>query len=151
MAHLTLREAARLFDVSRPTLTKALNSGKISGHRDEQGRWTIDQAELLRVYHPRRRDPAGKQVKSGKGLEEFSTANSQLTSELAALREELFQERQRRVQAEAAAEAAERIAEEREKHLEDLRRLLPLVAEQRSRSEISIRSLWKRVVGQRGD
>lgn len=54
MANLSLREAVKHFDVSRPTLQKALKSGKISGVQDGQGHWTIDPAELTRVYRPRR-------------------------------------------------------------------------------------------------
>lgn len=53
MALLSLREAERRFDVTRPTLTKALNSGKISGTKNDKGHWTIDTAELARVYKPR--------------------------------------------------------------------------------------------------
>ena len=53
MALLSLREAERRFDVTRPTLTKALNSGKISGTKNDKGHWTIDHAELARVYTPR--------------------------------------------------------------------------------------------------
>jgi hypothetical protein len=53
MALLSLREAERRFDVTRPTLTKALNSGKISGRKNDKGHWTIDHAELARVYAPR--------------------------------------------------------------------------------------------------
>ena len=53
MANLSLREAAKHFDVSRPTLQKALKSGKISGVQDAQGYWTIDPAELARVYATR--------------------------------------------------------------------------------------------------
>lgn len=54
MANLSLREAVKHFDVSRPTLQKALKSGKISGVQDGQGHWTIDPAELTRIYRPRR-------------------------------------------------------------------------------------------------
>ena len=48
---LSIREAVKHFDVSRPTLQKALKSGKISGVQDGQGTWTIDPSEMARIYH----------------------------------------------------------------------------------------------------
>lgn len=52
MAKLSVRAAAAQFDVSRPTLTKWLKSGKISGERqspEDGGGWLIDPAELIRA------------------------------------------------------------------------------------------------------
>ena len=53
MPDITLRKAVEEFDVSRPTLTKALKSGKISGSKDSKGVWQVDPSELSRVYKPR--------------------------------------------------------------------------------------------------
>ena len=53
MPKLSLREATRLFAVSRATLNKNLAKGKVSGSRDDAGHWRIDTAELMRVYSPR--------------------------------------------------------------------------------------------------
>ena len=39
MAKLSVREAAKRFDVSRPTLVKHLKSGKISGEALTGGAW----------------------------------------------------------------------------------------------------------------
>lgn len=50
---ISLRQAVEGFDVSRPTLTKALKSGKISGEKDTSGAWFIDPSELVRIYKPR--------------------------------------------------------------------------------------------------
>lgn len=71
MALLSLREAERRFDVTRPTLTKALNSGKISGTKNDKGHWTIDHAELARVYAPR--SLPGEQES---GTDDFTTQNT---------------------------------------------------------------------------
>jgi len=56
---MTLRQAAKVFNVSRPTLSKALKSGKITGepvYRDGPGtpvtEWRVDPAALARVYSP---------------------------------------------------------------------------------------------------
>ena len=71
MALLSLREAERRFDVTRPTLTKALNNGKISGTKNDKGHWTIDHAELARVYAPRSLPGAQES-----GTDDFTTQNT---------------------------------------------------------------------------
>lgn len=47
---LTLRQAAEKSGKSRSTIHRALNSGKLSGSRDDGGAWSIDPAELARVF-----------------------------------------------------------------------------------------------------
>lgn len=73
MDNLSIREAVKHYQVSRPTLTKALKSGKISGEKDGQGQWQIDPSELARVYQPRSSgvDNTGKNVAGN-----FTTANT---------------------------------------------------------------------------
>lgn len=115
MANLSLREAVKHFDVSRPTLQKSLKSGKISGVQDGQGHWTIDPAELARIYQPRKINT----VKSEHALQEkLSSQNTPLSGEVEALRERLSE-------AEKRAAVAEALAEERGRHIDDLRRILP--------------------------
>ena len=41
-----LTEAAKWAGVTRPTIFKALKSGKLSGQKDDAGEWRIDPAEL---------------------------------------------------------------------------------------------------------
>jgi len=53
VANVSIREAVKFYRVSRPTLSKALKSGTISGVKDSKGQWEIDPAELARVYQPR--------------------------------------------------------------------------------------------------
>lgn len=115
MKNLSLREAVKLFDVSRPTLTKALNSGKLSGVRNHKGQWEISPSEVTRVYRPRSAEPANhgktEQVK-------FTTQNTPHNADIDRLKAEL-------ALAEARAEAAEKLAQERAERIEDLRRMLP--------------------------
>ena len=115
MKNLSLREAVKLFDVSRPTLTKALNTGKLSGIRNTKGQWEISPSELTRVYRPRNVETAdhsnSEQVK-------FTTSNSLPNADFDKLKAEL-------ALAEARAEAAEKLAQERAERIEDLRRMLP--------------------------
>ena len=119
MDKMSLREAVKHFDVSRPTLQKALKSGKVSGVQDGKRQWQVDPSELSRVYQARGAD-VGKVENTLPG--NLSTKNrglpSSVDAEVSALRAELEQERIRRG-------AAEALAEERARHIDDLRRLLP--------------------------
>lgn len=47
---LTLRQAAELTGKSKSTLTRAIKSGRLSASRDGEGMYSIDPAELARVY-----------------------------------------------------------------------------------------------------
>ncbi len=119
MAKLSVREAAKRFDVSRPTLVKRLKNGHLSGEPITGGGWLIDPAEMIRAGYVARVD-AGQFSEGGK-VELPSVAGGLPgagDAEVAALRAELEQERIRRA-------AAEVLAEERARHIEDLRRMLP--------------------------
>lgn len=48
----TLGQAAKATGRNKATIFQALKSGKISGHKDDMGRYVIDPAELHRVYPP---------------------------------------------------------------------------------------------------
>ena len=111
MENLSLREAVKAFNVSRPTLTKALNSGKLSGTKNDKGQWKISPSELARVYHPR----ASEEDTDGKG-EHVSLTTVHI--ELEKIKSELELAKHR-------AEAAEKLAQERAERIDDLRRLLP--------------------------
>lgn len=47
---LSLSAAARQVGKSKTTLTRAIKSGRVSAERHEDGTYTIDPAELARVY-----------------------------------------------------------------------------------------------------
>lgn len=46
----TMGQAARATGISKPRLSRAIKAGKISAERQEDGSYTIDPAELHRVY-----------------------------------------------------------------------------------------------------
>ena len=126
MANLSIREAVKYYQVSRPTLTKALKSGKVSGTQDEQGKWSIDPSELGRVYQPRlAASDTSEPNQSGQIAGNLTTQNTPALSELEALRAQLAEIELRAVKAEARADAAELLAKERAERIEDLRRMLP--------------------------
>jgi excisionase family DNA binding protein len=116
---LSVREAAKRFNVSRPTLVKRLKSGQLSGEPVTGGGWLIDPAELIRAGYLARAD-AGQLAGGGEGA--FPGVAPPLPAaagdELATLKAALDVERIRR-------EAAEALAAERLQHIDDLRRMLP--------------------------
>lgn len=115
MANLSIREAVKIYDVSRPTLTKALKIGKISGVKGGKGQWEIAPAEIARVYQPRVRNV----VKEGnENSANLTTTSTQDSADFERLKGAL-------AIAEARADAAERLAQERSERIEDLRRMLP--------------------------
>ncbi|MEE4207836.1 MAG: hypothetical protein V2I43_01035 [Parvularcula sp.] len=126
MANLSIREAVKHYQVSRPTLTKALKSGKVSGTQDGQGKWSIDPSELARVYQPRLAAlDALEPVQTGQHAGNLTTQNTRDPSELEALRAQIAETELRAVKAETRADAAELLAKERAERIEDLRRMLP--------------------------
>ena len=126
VANLSIREAVKHYQVSRPTLTKALKSGKVSGAQDGQGKWSIDPSELARVYQPRA-DASGApdQALTGQPEAGLATLNTPASVELEALRAQLVEVELRAMKAETRADAAELLAKERAERIEDLRRMLP--------------------------
>jgi hypothetical protein len=46
----TLGQAARATGKAKPTISRAIQTGRISASRSEDGSWAIDPAELHRVY-----------------------------------------------------------------------------------------------------
>lgn len=126
MAKLSIREAVKHYNVSRPTLTKALKSGRLSGVQDGQGKWSIDPSELVRVYQPRvATSDASEPAPPEYSQASFTATNTPNLAELEALRTQLAEAELRAVRAETRADAAEMLANERAERIEDLRRMLP--------------------------
>lgn len=104
MAKISIREAVKGFQVSRPTLTKALNNGKISGEKDNNGTWMIETSEISRIYKPRATSSDKEHVKS-------STQNTDehhyMKGKLEALESYVDDLKEQRNKAENRADAAE--------------------------------------------
>lgn len=118
MTKLSLRQAAAAFAVSRTTLTKDLERGKVSGSKDDAGQWRIDHSELLRVYKPR---PTGKPSRPDHAGPIDHTRHGGEPPRPHAPDDAAI--RLARVEAELAAEREKTALLER--HLDDLRRMLP--------------------------
>jgi hypothetical protein len=48
----SLKQAADATGRSKPTILRAIQTGKISANKSEMGEWEIEPAELHRVYAP---------------------------------------------------------------------------------------------------
>lgn len=128
MARLSINEAAKRFDVSRPTLLKHLKAGQISGEKVDGKGWQIDVSELARVYQPR----------GTAGLPELASVANDLTADLCAENERLR----------AALAVAEALAEERKRILDEALKLLPKPEEVIPASPAAgRRSLWDKIRG----
>lgn len=115
MPKLSPREAVKMYQVSRATLMKALQDGTVSAEKTDAGHWRIDSSELARVYHPR---PTGNPVYrttpeqvSRDEPDQKSTVDQDVSARLA------------RAEAELAAEREK--VKLLERHLDDVRRMLP--------------------------
>ena len=116
MAKLSPREAVKRYQVSRATLTKALHDGTVSAEKTEAGHWQIDAAELTRVYQPR---APQKSVSRTKPDQVSRDGPDQATaSEAADMAVKL-------ARAEAALDAEREKTALLERHVADLRRMLP--------------------------
>lgn len=140
-----MREAVKHFDVSKPTLLKDLNRGKVSGVKDDAGQWVLDPSELGRVYRARSSSTplrAGKvgqsaanltgQIGSKEQAMGLASSSDASGNEVASLKVRLQEAEtalavitERVEAAERLREAAERLAEERAARIDDLRRMLP--------------------------
>lgn len=111
MTKLSINEAVKQFQVSRPTIFKHLKQGKLSGNKEDKG-WQLDGSELSRVYAPRR-------AISDKWL------TDNLPTIVSPLEDTLKQENER-LKGELAVASA--LADERGKRLDQL---VPMLADQR--------------------
>ena len=119
MANLSIREAVKFYRVSRPTLSKALKNGTISGVKGGKEGWKIDRAELDRVYHPRITDmEKGGQILPGNLSTVYTPENY---PEITALRRETDLLREMLEKAETNAEHWRLLAERQQTLLEDKR------------------------------
>lgn len=115
----TLGEAAKAAGVSKPTLSKAISSGRLSAEKREDGSYQIQAGELFRVYPPSSK--GNQEEGAGVSEREAGKADPLLESEIARLREQL------------ASQTEERDRERRQltDQIDDLRKRLDLEGEER--------------------
>ena len=129
--YTSLTEAADAVGKSRTTIQRAIKSGKISAPKDDQGSYNIDPSELHRVF-PKR--TVTSHVREN-GTKRNSSETQQNESDLKVL--------------EVKLQAAEAMADERAKTIDDLRERL-------DKSELKVtalltdqrpKGLWARLRG----
>ncbi len=108
MAGLSLREAAQQAGTSKSTILRAIQSGRLSATRTDDGGYSIDPAELCRVYPPRPEPDQCADHGAGQGAPAPAT---DAATEL----------RIRNAQLEAGFNALKAILEAEKKHLEEIR------------------------------
>jgi hypothetical protein len=121
MTKLTPREAVKLYQVSRTTLMSALENGTISAEKTDAGHWQIDPSELMRVYQPRAPQKAVSRSKPDQ-IDRDEPAQKTLSEDLDLA--------VRLARAEAALEAEREKTALLERHLSDMRLMLPAPAAQ---------------------
>lgn len=156
MALLSISGAAKLFNVSRPTLQKALRDGTITGEKVMAGgseSWQIDTAELSRLYALRNPDDAkltrqdesvGQSVgtdKSGDNADLSGEVVRALEAELKAAKAELDTLRADKADAERQLIKSQATADERLRMLNDLK-LIPKPDDQARQQ-----GFWSRLFG----
>ncbi|WP_282029843.1 helix-turn-helix domain-containing protein [Paracoccus marcusii] len=136
MSKVSMAKAAKMFEVSRPTLAKHHEQGKISGVKVGDA-WEFDISELARVYTRRGAKPATPSPDLHADLPDVDRGTAgELQAEIRVLQAKL--------------EAAERLAEERGRHLDDLRRLLPKPEDQApAPAEAQRQGFWSRLFASR--
>lgn len=92
----TAGQAAKAVDVSKATITRALQNGKISGSKNDSGVWSIDPAELHRVFPPVTYAPPATQTVKQSATSEKVNETGVLERENQMLREALIEARQER-------------------------------------------------------
>jgi len=129
MSKISMAKAAKMFEVSRPTSAKHHEQGKISGEKIGDA-WQFEISELARVYSRRGTKPATPLPVVHADFAEVDRGTAGvLQAEIRVLQAKL--------------EAAEKLADERGKHLDDLRRLLPAPDDRPAPR----RGLWDRLRG----
>jgi hypothetical protein len=86
MTTLSLRSAAELAGVNKSTIFRAIQKGRLSAGRTDDGDFAIDPAELLRVYPSKPEQPSVRQDATGE-MTELRVRNARLEAEVAAMRE----------------------------------------------------------------
>jgi len=103
----SLSEAARLTGKSRTTIQRAIKSGKISAPKDEDGNYSIDPAELNRVYPIKLMSAGGTHSAAANGTLRNSSETEGASPEIKVLQAEL--------------KASQQMVEERGRTIDDLR------------------------------
>lgn len=120
----SLKQAAEATGKTKPTILRAIQGHKISATKDEHGEWSIDPAELHRVYPPL------AETDTCNGTDDEATNPHEIESlkkEIELLRE-MLRDRDRR-------------ADDKDEVISDLRQRLDTEGEERRRTQAQLTAL----------
>jgi len=130
----SLKQAAGATGRAKPTILRAIQTGKISAKKNEIGEWEIEPAELHRVYAPVAQGVTLTGKPNVEEAVELLLFRQELTAkeeQLTALREE--RERERRQLTDRVTELREQLARSEEERREKDRQLTALLTDQSAR------------------
>lgn len=154
----TIGTAAKATGKAKSTISKAINSGTISATKNEDGSYSIDPAELHRVFPAEgSANSPEKHLLDDLEPSELLFENGRLQGELKQLRERLaeldaMQERERKQLNEQIEDLRRRHDRADEERREKDRQLTALLTDQRAKEEEPQRrlGLFGRLFGKRG-
>jgi hypothetical protein len=146
MTKLSLNKAAKEAGVAKSTLLEALNSGRMSAHKNEKGHWQIDPAELFRVFPKSSSTEQEKPKQTPTESPQKTSQNSALEVEVKMLREQIDRmDTERERERAQFTDQIEALREQAERQSADHRQALAALTDQREREPK--RGLWSRIVG----
>jgi len=153
MAKLSLNQAAKYAGVAKKTLLERLKSNdlnaKLSGEKNAQGHWEIDEAELDRVFRKPQEEPPSKTVSPPLDKSAKASQNSALEVEVKMLREQIERmDTERERERAQLGDQIEALKAQAERQSADHRQALAVLTDQRDKAaEQPKRGLWARLVG----
>jgi hypothetical protein len=137
----SLKQAATATGKSKPTILRAIQSGKISAEKDEQGEWQIDPAELHRVYEPViERIGSDETIWNDTQQADSPVETALLRAEVQQMRErfaslEIDRERDRREASDTISDLRRRLDQSEQERRDKDRQLTALLTDQRPETE----------------
>ena len=156
----TIGTAAKATGKAKSTISKAINNGTISATKNDDGSYSIDPAELHRVF-PAEASANGLEKHHLDDLEPFDLrfANGHLKAELQQLRERMadldtMHGRERQQLSEQVEDLRQRLDQSEQERREKDRQLTALLTDQRQQVEpppvTAGRGFWARFTRRRG-
>jgi excisionase family DNA binding protein len=140
----SIGEAAKAVGVSKSTLSRAIKNGRVSATKKDDGSFSIDPAELHRVYPPVSSATGAKPSNDApRNTPETADRTEILEVQLAALREQL------RDRDETIADLRRRLDESESERRESHNRVVALLTHQPQNQPSS--GFWSRIRGRRTD
>jgi hypothetical protein len=135
----SLKQAATATGKSKPTILRAIQGGKISAEKDQQGEWQIEPAELHRVYPPvSERNGSDETIWNDTQQADSPFETVLLRAEVEQMRErfsclEIDRERERREASDTITDLRNRLDQSEQERRDVNRQLTALLTDQRQK------------------